>query len=331
MKESLRRWEESLRGLGLSPKWTPTQMQALSGQTGSLMRLHERLNELQTDLEQARREQSIFGERLGDLLGEVAVDPTGLPPSERLTKLREAIDGQNELRIRRERMLEEAEKTRRQIHEVDHAEKRLQRRYRGDDHECGHDRSCRSVKATRTMARAEQIARTVAVVAARNQRDVSRQTNAGCCRGGIGTPGGQAAGDRLKQGQQRVAQSRSRLKELQYRQGEIDEQIRQLAADKQFGRGQLQMGILHLQMERGIQKWKTVSAMAGMLKTVYKKYEKERQPDTLKEASQYLAQMTSGKYTRIWTPLAEDVLLVDDAEERSPRGNARRGTREQLP
>ncbi|MEW4487240.1 AAA family ATPase [Thalassoglobus sp. JC818] len=40
--------------------------------------------------------------------------------------------------------------------------------------------------------------------------------------------------------------------------------------------------------------------------------EKERQPKTLQDASSYLQQLTCGKYQNIWAPLNEKKLLVDD-------------------
>jgi hypothetical protein len=44
-----------------------------------------------------------------------------------------------------------------------------------------------------------------------------------------------------------------------------------------------------------------------------------------------MSQLTSGKYTRIWTPLAHDILFVDNAEGQSlPVQVLSRGTREQL-
>ena len=68
-----------------------------------------------------------------------------------------------------------------------------------------------------------------------------------------------------------------------------------------------------------------------MLESIRKTYEKERQPETLQEASGYLERMTEGRYGRIWTPLDEKVLLVDDAAGRPLAIEVlSQGTREQL-
>src|SRR3712207_7477415 len=41
-------------------------------------------------------------------------------------------------------------------------------------------------------------------------------------------------------------------------------------------------------------------------------YEQERQPQTLQDASAFLERFTEGRYSRIWTRLGENALLVDD-------------------
>ncbi len=60
-------------------------------------------------------------------------------------------------------------------------------------------------------------------------------------------------------------------------------------------------------------------------------YERYRQPETLREASKYLVDLTAGRYRRVWTRWGEKSLLVDDAENRTLSVEVlSRGTREQL-
>ena len=42
-------------------------------------------------------------------------------------------------------------------------------------------------------------------------------------------------------------------------------------------------------------------------------YERNRQPEVLREASEHFARLTAGRYTRTWTSLGNRVLWVDDA------------------
>jgi hypothetical protein len=58
-----------------------------------------------------------------------------------------------------------------------------------------------------------------------------------------------------------------------------------------------------------------VLAMSScLLEDVCATFEKERQPETLREASSFLSQLTSGKYTRIWTPLGTNQLKIDTTD-----------------
>src|SRR5262249_46888573 len=80
-----------------------------------------------------------------------------------------------------------------------------------------------------------------------------------------------------------------------------------------------------------IDAWRERAAVSLFLEKIRVEYEQNRQPETLREASEYMQQLTSGKYTRIWTPLAHDILFVDNADGQSlPVQVLSRGTREQL-
>ena len=66
-----------------------------------------------------------------------------------------------------------------------------------------------------------------------------------------------------------------------------------------------------------------------MLDSIREGYESKRQPETLKEASHYLEQLTDGHYKRIWTRLMGEELLVDNNEgETITVDKLSRGTRE---
>jgi hypothetical protein len=78
-------------------------------------------------------------------------------------------------------------------------------------------------------------------------------------------------------------------------------------------------------------RWETLTVTQRLVEAVRKKYETERQPETLREASRYFARLTEGKYLRVWTPLEAGVLYVDTKQgERLSVDVLSRGTREQL-
>ncbi len=74
--------------------------------------------------------------------------------------------------------------------------------------------------------------------------------------------------------------------------------------------------------------YRVADRVVGQLR---ERIERERQPETLQAASEYLNQLTCGKYRNVWTPLGERILLVDDDAEQSLRvEQLSSGTREQV-
>ena len=84
-------------------------------------------------------------------------------------------------------------------------------------------------------------------------------------------------------------------------------------------------------LEEAVQRWQTLAVTCKILQMIRTTYEQQRQPETLQEASKYLDRLTRGRYRRVWTPLGENVLRVDDAAGSSLSVEVlSRGTREQL-
>ena len=108
------------------------------------------------------------------------------------------------------------------------------------------------------------------------------------------------------------------------------EQQRTTAADQSLAKKQIELDVVEQQIKK-IDAWRERAAVSLFLERIRDEYEQHRQPETLREASKYMTQLTSGKYTRIWTPLAHDILFVDTPEGQSlPVQVLSRGTREQL-
>lgn len=94
---------------------------------------------------------------------------------------------------------------------------------------------------------------------------------------------------------------------------------------------QVEVDLIDAQIEAAKERWRERAAVGAMLELIRSDYEEHRQPETLIEASKYLERFTNGRYPRVWTPLADDVLLVDTADGESLRVESlSRGTREQL-
>ncbi len=331
LKAARDRWEKALADQGLSTKLTPTQLSALAGQTGSLRRLHARFDELQLEAQRVQQEQAATCERLRDLLHDVQVRDQSTTAVEYLDQLAATLQAHQDAQKLKESLREEDRQLKRELQSLSRQQRQLDRR---------RDRwitSAGAVDMSDLERMRQQAIRHRKIVQARDELRVTLHESLGAEeRARSITQELERASDgdlssRLERSRAEFDKVAARLKQVQYRQGELDEQIRQLAADRTLSDLHLRLGVLQHQLDECVGRWQVVHTIGGMLKTVYKKYEKERQPETLKEASQFLERMTSGKYCRIWTPLSEDILLLDDRDGRSaPIDLLSRGTREQL-
>lgn len=128
---------------------------------------------------------------------------------------------------------------------------------------------------------------------------------------------------------QKIEQTKERIGGLQTRQGELTAEMKQLTEDHRLTEAQLEVGCVELQIRKCIERWQTLGMTSKLLDEVCATFEKERQPETLREASSFLKQLTDGKYVRIWTPLGTNRLNVDNRDGKAlPIEVLSRGTRE---
>lgn len=128
---------------------------------------------------------------------------------------------------------------------------------------------------------------------------------------------------------QRTAQAKERIEQLHRRQGELTQEMKSLASDGRLSEAKLELSCTENQISAVAAHWQTLATTTHLLDRVCEVYETERQPETLREASAFLNQLTEGKYVRIWTPLGKNQLRVDNRDGQAlPLEVLSRGTRE---
>ncbi len=129
----------------------------------------------------------------------------------------------------------------------------------------------------------------------------------------------------------KIAIKSTKLHEELEQRGKLTEQLRLIAEDKTTLQKQRELAVVEEQIEQARREWQSYAVCARMLDAIRETYERERQPRTLAEASILLRNLTDEKYLRIWTPLGEETLLVDDDKgDTYDVAWLSRGTREQL-
>lgn len=122
-----------------------------------------------------------------------------------------------------------------------------------------------------------------------------------------------------------------RLRSLQDKCREAEIEIQRLLQARELDQAKLALAALEEHLQRHARRRQMLLLLAHVLERVRHHYELENQPETLQRASGFLSQMTESRYQRVWTPIKERTLLVEDASGRSWRvEELSRGTREQL-
>ncbi len=323
-------WEEALESLGLSRRLTPDQVRELAGESGNLVHLHRRHEEAKGQRERMARELEVYRERMRAAMTDAGLGGKAGTALDELGYLQLHVNQYQQKRSERESVNEKIHRAQREQQQTLTRLHELQRRRQSilTVANAVDDADLRQMKLQR--GRYDELKKQLGEVAGEVRKLLAAD------RGGDLTPemytgGLESLQQRQQAGREELARNEDRLKELLERRAKVGEQLRALNADRQLDLARLELGVLETKLAEGVRQWKIISAITALLRQVYKRYEKERQPETLKEASQHLARMTCGKYTRIWTPLDEDVLVVEASDGRSwTVDQMSRGTREQL-
>ncbi len=145
----------------------------------------------------------------------------------------------------------------------------------------------------------------------------------------LDSPGSEDLEKRWDAIQQRTQQAEARVTQLLQRQGELSQEMKQLAGDTRLAEAKLEFACVENQLKACAAHWQTLAVTTHLLDKVCEVYETERQPETLREASAFLSQLTDGKYVRVWTPLGKNQLRIDNSHGQAlPLEVLSRGTRE---
>jgi uncharacterized protein YhaN len=145
----------------------------------------------------------------------------------------------------------------------------------------------------------------------------------------LDNPGADEIEKRWEQIGQRIHQAEVRVEQLHLRQGELGQEMKTLASNTRLAEAKLELACIENQLKACAAHWQTLAVTTLLLDRVCEVYETERQPETLREASAFLNQLTEGKYVRIWTPLGKNQLRIDNSKGQAlPLEVLSRGTRE---
>ena len=350
LKEAKRGWTSTLTRLGLSESMSPSSVRKLSDGYETLQASRRRLIELQAEKDQRRRERQSIARRIEQLylealdLNDDAVQNTTdddidiespVPrrthkgPLEQLNHLHEEL-ARAQHWIKRRRELKEQDQQLRKLQSGHYrAIERGEQQRRALWAKCGVatpeqfyemvDAKAQLVEMRSKQEELDQQVRSL-IGAHVEYDDVATEIN------------GAKSSDLEKRWEgltQRISETEERIAQLRTQQGELAGEMKHLGEDNRLSTAQLELGCIQRQIDSVARRWQTLAMASSLMEDVCGTFERERQPETLREASSFLNQLTDGKYVRIWTPLGTNALKIDNHEgDALPLEVLSRGTRE---
>ncbi|MEM7454802.1 MAG: hypothetical protein AAF456_10680 [Planctomycetota bacterium] len=126
-----------------------------------------------------------------------------------------------------------------------------------------------------------------------------------------------------------IEELKERQTRLHQQRGELLQEVKALGEDSRMDEVRLELNAVDVEIKELKKQWQVLGSSMRMLESIRETFESKRQPETLREASEYLDSLTEGHYTRIWTRLVGEELLVDNhAGETITVDTLSRGTRE---
>jgi len=341
------RWREVLSSLGLPQNLAPKQVRRLIEGCDRISQQQRSLQLRREELDRRRGELDSLLGRIAQLVADTGVSVTPGGPVEQLRQLAAAV-AEQEVRVERRRVLRrQAAQIRRKRARYEEAVSRLKHRRRellrdagADDEQDFRQRALQAARGEVLRQQSDALSReiTAAIGDICPEAAVGEQLASGTASPAAGGTASPAASGTVEQLQARSEELLERLTLLDdklqqrfERRGQLAEQLKTLADDRRLADKQLDMATMEQRIRQAVTRWQVLAVTGRTLDTIRTVYEQQRQPETLQEASGYLDRLTQGRYRRVWTPLGEDVLRVDDAA-----GNPlavevlSRGTREQL-
>jgi len=326
-----RQWRNALANAGLPNDLNPKQVQWITQNADRITDTRRRLAERREDLMRRERELEALKARITQLAADAGVALEGSDPAQQLQRLAEAAARQEAGAARRDALRTQVRRLRAARIKQEAAVSRNKHRRRsilleaGANDEQEFRRNAAEYQRAATLQRdRDAITREIeSVLTSQCSEDVIRKQ----LEGEYTVP---LEARREELGRQSAVVERQ-LREWMEQRGRLSEQMETIANDRRLASKQLDLAIVEKRLADAVHRWQTLATTCKMLDVIRDTYEHERQPETLQEASGYMDRLTQGHYHRVWTPLGEHSLRVDDSEGRSlPVESLSRGTREQL-
>lgn len=331
LKEIQATWERALSHLGLSPHLTPHQLEQLTGPGGQMSVLRRKHEKAQAAWERSRDEMELAQGRILKLMEDAEVATSSQQLLEQLDELLVMLRDQEDCARQRSELRRQIRRYQREEDRVRSAISRLEQKRSSAITSAGAADETDLLNMVERRQKAEDLAEKRNSLNADIQLTLGEDLDQTTITSELLRHSPAELAELVERHENDLKRMDADLKQLAHRRGELSQQINAQNEDRQLPAAHIRLEIAQKKLDDGLNRWKELSATSHLLRRVYRRYEKDRQPETLAHASEFFANMTEGRYTRVWTPLAENTLLCDDSVGNSlPVEHLSRGAREQV-
>jgi uncharacterized protein YhaN len=330
-EKARKRWVASLAAAKLPESWSPSQVRDLAKQYAEVGQVHKQVESSQADQDRRLREAASLKTRVEQLFIDAGITPETNILLEQIRQLRKELATHEAKTTEKNELKTNLLKYRRKVKSYD----RTIRKY-----EKQREVLLRGVNAVDEVDFRNRVQKYLQLHEITRKRDnfaqeINKSIQGYCSEEDLirwFRPGSRENLEtRLPEMRSRMGAVQERLRQLFEKRGALQQQAKLAIEDRRFASKQLELNIVEQKLADAAAKWRTYTVTHALLDNLKLEYERNRQPETLREASEFLSKFTSGQYQRVWTPLGEGRLCVDDHDGRPvPVEQLSRGTREQL-
>jgi uncharacterized protein YhaN len=329
LKKAEEQWSASLRTAGLPATLRPHQLEEIVSRADRVSTFYLQLDQFEAEKVEREKELGALNKRIDMLLHETGIKFDSENLVDRMNQLTRSVNEQRQFVNARKEHANKYKSLRSRLNKAKRElDKLLGQKQRllaavGAESETDY----RAINATFVRRRKLQ----------KNRDNISEQISAALGKhyeehqlaellDSYGAAGLEKQWDFIQTEIERVKESQAKL--LQQR-GEFVQEVKMLGEDARLDTAHLELNCVNAEITQLQKQWQVLGSSTQVLEIIRESYESKRQPETLKEASNYLERLTEGSYTRIWTRLVGEELLVDNADEETlPVDKLSRGTRE---
>jgi len=331
LRAARRAWRAGLEKVGLPQKFSPRNVRLVARLAGRIRDMQSRLSLLDEELGQRRRERDMLYSRVAQLVADCGVEVESQHPMEKVLELSEMLTRQEARITRRDIIRRRLRKLRRSRVKGKEAIARLQQRRTQLLRQSGADSEDHLYRLAADATRFDNLRHEHEQIECDLAETIGNRVSQADLRQHLEGP----AATHLDAGRDdiraRLAAIENEIRLRVEKRGQLGAQLKSLTDDRQLAERLLDQAVLQQRIEEAIGRWQVLAVAGRILEAIRLSYETDRQPETLREASGYFSQMTQGHYRRVWTPVGERALRVEDVEGHSlPVDVLSRGAREQL-